>query len=157
MSLLTVFPMDPTYPGLALFTRACRRFFAGGTGAAALAPDEAQAAQKNAGGGSSWLDEITRGPGRKDMGARIRFHTGRFLRLLPCGGALFPSPADGAGEAGACRAGRGVPRGRRPEGMREGRLFCAARPCPAGLGEKAVRDAGTFAGGARVWAAYGMR
>ena len=31
--------------------------------------------------------------------------------------------------------------------MREGRLFCAARPCPAGLGEKAVRDAGTFAGG----------
>ena len=25
--------------------------------------------------------------------------------------------------------------------------FCTARPCPAGLGEKAVRDAGTFAGG----------
>ena len=55
-------------------------------------------------------------------------------------------------QARAVRAG-GVPRGRRPEGMREGRPFCTARPCPAGLGEKAVRDAGTFAGGARVWAA----
>lgn len=44
MSLLTVFPMDPSYLRLPLFTRACRRFFAGGTGAAALAPDEAEAA-----------------------------------------------------------------------------------------------------------------
>ena len=107
MSLLTVFPMDPTYPGLALFTRACRRFFAGGTGAAALAPDEAQAAQKNAGGGSSWLDEITRGPGRKDMGARIRFHTGRFLRRLPCGqgrAAWSAAGRDAGRQALLCRA-----------------------------------------------------
>ena len=76
--------------------------------------------------------------------------------LVPCTGRSEAPAARTWGRAfvfipavfcGACRAGRGVPRGRRPEGMREGRLFCAARPCPAGLGEKAVRDAGTFAGG----------
>ena len=45
---------------------------------------------------------------------------------------------------GACRVvcgrkGCGKDARRRPS--------CAAGPCPAGLGEKAVRDAGTFAGG----------
>ncbi|WP_077073339.1 hypothetical protein [Mailhella massiliensis] len=45
---------DPLVNGAALLT---------GTGAALLYPGEAQAAQKNAGGASSWQDEITRGLG----------------------------------------------------------------------------------------------
>ena len=53
---------DSNIPAIETIRKGMLPLFAGGT-AAALAPGEAQAAQKNAGGASSWQDEIKRGLG----------------------------------------------------------------------------------------------
>ena len=56
-------PDDSNIPEIDALRKGLLPLFAGGAGAAALAPGEAQAAQDNAGGASSWQDEITRGLG----------------------------------------------------------------------------------------------
>ena len=56
-------PDDSNIPEIDALRKGLLPLFAGGAGAAALAPGEAQAAQKNAGGASSWQDEIKRGLG----------------------------------------------------------------------------------------------
>ena len=54
---------DSNIPEIDALRKGLLPLFAGGAGAAALAPGEAQAAQDNAGGASSWQDDVTRGLG----------------------------------------------------------------------------------------------
>ena len=86
--------------------------------------------------------------------------------LVPCTGRSEAPAARTWGRAfvfipavfcGACRAGRGVPRGRRPEGMREGSSSVPRALALPDSGKKRCVMLERSQGGARVWAAYGMR